>query len=301
MAIAVSKTGLGQRHTWHNGDPPMIALSYARNLVLGMAVLLGAASGCTFTAEPGGCFVGGEWFEAGEPFPSPDGCNTCSCDPTGAAACTAMACVDSCTWNGETHFEGEQFPAGDGCNTCTCEPGGSVACTEMGCGNTCEWQGQVYQVGDEFPAGDGCNSCTCDASGDAVCTRLACNACASTGCSIGCEHGGPTIPFGDEVPAGDGCNSCTCADDGSFGCTKVACACNPASEFGRNYVAASPAECAVIDFACPANTKGFANECGCGCEQDLWCPAAFDCMPGPTAGCDFPALTAICPYSDFAL
>jgi len=52
----------------------------------------------------------------------------------------------------------------------------------------------------------------------------------------------------------------------------------------------------------PPNTVSFGNACGCGCEQALWCPEYFDCMPGPVGqGCDFAALGELCPYSGFAL
>jgi hypothetical protein len=57
--------------------------------------------------------------------------------------------------------------------------------------------------------------------------------------------------------------------------------CDPALEPDRNYVAKTPATCAVIDFACPAYTTYFANDCGCGCEQGASCPDSVNCIPGP--------------------
>jgi hypothetical protein len=271
--------------------PRVIHPSRSCWLGFGVAVSL-AGPACTVQpAEPGGgCEVGGQHFEPGERFTAPDGCNSCTCE-AGGASCTEMACAQPCIHRGETHSPGDQFPAGDGCNTCRCEPGGAVSCTLMACGD-CEYQGTSHELGETFPSGDGCATCTCEPGGVQ---------CEATGCAIGCASGGPSFPAGATVPAGDGCNTCLCAGDGQFGCTKVACACDPAKEFGRDYVGGSVEECQVIDFSCPANTEVFANACGCGCEQDLWCPEYFSCRPGPSSGCDAEALGALCPYSGFAL
>jgi hypothetical protein len=78
-------------------------------------------------------------------------------------------------------------------------------------------------------------------------------------------------------------------------CTKIACVCDPATEWHRDYVALSPAECSVIYYTCPPNTTPFANDCGCGCQQSAACPEYFDCMPPST--CDIPQIEADCPYS----
>jgi hypothetical protein len=39
------------------------------------------------------CSYGGKTYEGGASFPSADGCNTCSCAPSGAVACTERACA----------------------------------------------------------------------------------------------------------------------------------------------------------------------------------------------------------------
>jgi hypothetical protein len=75
--------------------------------------------------------------------------------------------------------------------------------------------------------------------------------------------------------------------------------CNPATEFNREYVATNPKTCMLIDYACPANTKGFGNECGCGCEQPSTCPEFVDCAPSsnlepPDPLCNSPGT---CPYT----
>ena len=115
----------------------------------------------------------------------------------------------------------------------------------------------------------------------------------------GAANGESCGRVGATTLARDGCNTCTCSADGSIGCTKIGCACNPDHEWARSYVGSSPQACAVIDFACPANTSMFQNECGCGCEQSLACPEFFGCEPG--SGCDTDALAALCPYTTFAL
>ena len=164
----------------------------------------GTALSCK-AAEPGTC-------TPGDSFPTPDGCNTCTCPPSGKktdAACTAKACVepDACT-------AGETFPASDGCNTCTCPASGKkseAACTEMACVDP-----DVCKEGESWLAADGCNHCTCEASGkkaDALCTMTPCidpDACTP----------------GESFKADDGCNTCTCPASGKkkeAPCTEMAC------------------------------------------------------------------------------
>ncbi|MGC4087148.1 MAG: hypothetical protein QM756_04440 [Polyangiaceae bacterium] len=56
-------------------------------------------------------------------------------------------------------------------------------------------------------------------------------------------------------------------------------ACDPDTEYNRHYVARSRESCALIDFACSAETSYFGNDCGCGCEQDPSCPQTVNCQP----------------------
>ncbi len=192
----------------------------------------------------------------------------------------------TCTVGDRTYQPGDTFLDADGCNTCSCGLDGTVGCTAMACVKPCTYGGQQYTPGATFPAGDGCNSCTCQQDGGVACTEKACPSCV---------YAGKTWRPGDTFPAIDGCNTCACAADGSVGCTKRACACDPSKEWYRHYVGSSPEQCAVIDFACPANTTGFANDCGCGCEQAATCPQWFDCMPPKP--CDEASIKAACPYS----
>ena len=61
--------------------------------------------GATFTvklaiksasAPPVTCSYDGATYNPGDGFPSSDGCNTCSCGPTGGVACTKRACAPAC-------------------------------------------------------------------------------------------------------------------------------------------------------------------------------------------------------------
>ena len=78
--------------------------------------------------------------------------------------------------------------------------------------------------------------------------------------------------------------------------------CDPAVEYNRKYVTTRPATCALIDYACPASTLMFQNECGCGCEQPASCPEWVDCAPRvdmrpPDPLC---ADSGACPYTQRA-
>ncbi|MFT3768349.1 MAG: hypothetical protein QM820_23115 [Minicystis sp.] len=246
-----------------------------------------AMMGCEVQVSTNGCVVGGTTHAPGTSFPAPDGCNTCTCDADGSVGCTELACVGGCFDDAGPHEVGETW--GDDCNQCTCLASGDIACTGELCPVTCEWEGQTYTPGQQFPAGDGCNTCECEPDGIVGCTLVACETC---------TFEGKTYQWGDSFPAGDGCNICTCSDGGLISCTKLACTCNPQSEWWRHYVADSPAECQVIDFACQPNTTMFANACGCGCEQDASCPKFFDCQP-PNQ-CDLEKIMAECPFSGIA-
>jgi hypothetical protein len=268
----------------------MITRSPVRGVLAVALALFVIACGGSIASPTTTCTYGGKSYEPGQSFPDADGCNTCSCSADGTIACTAMGCVKPCEYGGKQYAPGQTFPALDGCNTCTCATDGSgVACTEKAC-VSCVYGGTTYKPGDTFADVDGCNTCTCLQAGDVACTDRACSSC---------TYAGKTYKLGDTFPATDGCNTCTCAADGSgVACTKKACLCDPSKEWYRKYVGTSPAQCAVIDFVCPANTTYFANDCGCGCQQGASCPQWFDCMPPKP--CDPVQIKADCPYSGIA-
>jgi hypothetical protein len=247
-----------------------------------------AACNVTVTNAPV-CVYNDQTYQVGDTFAAGDGCNSCECQEDGTVGCTLIGCVASCDYNGTTYFAGDTFPSGDGCNSCSCGEDGTVACTLADCVSTCEYEGETYDVGTSFPSNDGCNTCSCQPDGSVACTEKACAVC---------TYAGETYIPGDEFPATDGCNTCTCAADGTVGCTKIACDCDPTKEWWRDYVSTDPAQCQVIDYACPPNTTSFENACGCGCEQDASCPEFFNCMP--PAMCDLNKIHEECPYSGIA-
>lgn len=121
---------------------------------LGFVLAAAAAPGCLFSqplgkapdssansdasSDGGSCVRSdGVVFNAGDSFPSADGCNTCSCDASGQIACTLRACADGGGFcvdsTGVARRAGETFPAGDHCNTCTCTESGTIACTRIAC------------------------------------------------------------------------------------------------------------------------------------------------------------------------
>jgi Pacifastin inhibitor (LCMII) len=118
-----------------------------------------------------GCDSDGVHYAVGESFPAPDGCNTCTCQASGAAICSELACSSGCDYNGQHYQPGESWSL-DACNSCFCGTDGSVACTGAYC-PPCTYAGQQYDFGQTFQALDGCNTCSCDAGG-VSCTELAC-------------------------------------------------------------------------------------------------------------------------------
>ncbi|HEY6560818.1 MAG TPA: hypothetical protein VI072_26255 [Polyangiaceae bacterium] len=73
----------------------------------------------------------------------------------------------------------------------------------------------------------------------------------------------------------DGCNTCTCAG-GQWACTRRACvdageSCSGALDPNKRYVSRDPKECQLIDYACPPDSIGFSDECGCGCVKVPTC------------------------------
>ncbi len=262
--------------------------------VAGLATLLGACGGSTNSdgsggnagtggsgGSGGGCDANGQHYQIGESWS--DQCNSCTCKE-GGPSCTLSLC--GCEYDGSFYSPGESFPASDGCNQCTCQNDNSVACTLKDCAPGCVYNGEYHQIGESWKL-DACNSCFCGNDGQVACTGAY--------CPPECVYAGTTYQIGESFPSLDGCNTCTCGDAG-IGCTKLACACDPKKEWWKEYVLTDPAACAVADFGCPANTTGFENQCGCGCEQDVSCPEFIDCMPPK----DCTDLVKKCPYSGIA-
>jgi hypothetical protein len=175
--------------------------------------------------------VDGKSHPVGETFPSPDGCNSCTCSAGGNAACTERGCAPAaCTYGGKSYAVGDTFSANDCGNTCTCTDQG-VACTAIACATKgCEVEGTLYQAGEIFKRpSDPCNTCTCQPDGNAACTLLACGSGTDggTGSTDGgtggsCVVGDTTFASGQTAICADGCNHCGC-DNGQWWSTLIGC------------------------------------------------------------------------------
>lgn len=116
-----------------------------------------------------------------------------------------------------------------------------------------------------------------------------------------CDSGDSQIANAAACPSNSTCYSraacCTqiwCSHAGAP--PQDAAVCNPSVEYNRSYVGQSPSACSAIKYACPANTVGFSNSCGCGCEQDASCTQYVDCMPGPATPNPL-CSSSLCPYT----
>eukprot|EP00116_Pleurobrachia_bachei_P012729 sb/3472991/ len=118
------------------------------------------------------CDVDGVIYYAGDSFTAPDGCNTCMCTETGAAACTLMMCAPD---NEAFAFadDTEDSEGGDESDSEDTEREDTKDEREASTVN-CVSGGRSYYPGDSFTAEDGCNNCVCTKMGAAACTRKAC-------------------------------------------------------------------------------------------------------------------------------
>jgi hypothetical protein len=214
----------------------------------------------------------------------------------GAVAVLAAACGDGSRQRTTTCIGGDRaYRVGDtwndGCNDCVCNEDRTITCTAAECLVSCEHQGQTYQVGESWPAGDGCNLCSCsevNGTGSVQCTGVS--------CGTPCVYAGVQREPGAMFTSLGGCNDCTCNFDGTVTCETQECPCDAASDWWRFYESTDVVACRALRYDCPANTTSFANDCGCGCEQDHTCGPSYDCRP-PNQ-CDVEALRAACPYSE---
>ncbi len=254
---------------------------------------------------------------------APDPCTTCECLEDGTFVCTA---VSDC----ESDCPAPQMPPDD--TSCPAVTG--VARNPM-TGSCCEYATactapagwEMFNTLDECQLEIVCDAglADCDGDPDNGCeTNIEsdvqnCGSCGSTcmtppdamtycaegTCQISsiprgtCLYGGVQYQPDESFPSRDGCNTCTCSTSSGretvVSCTEIACGCDAADEPYRNYAANSPEACTLIFFGCPNNTTGFANDCGCGCEQSYECPETIDCT-GATMTCNEP-LAARCPYT----
>jgi Pacifastin inhibitor (LCMII)/Kazal-type serine protease inhibitor domain len=223
----------------------------------------------------GGCYVDGVRYQTGDSFPSPDGCNTCSCGEDGQVACTLRACLATCGGiTGQSCPDGEycSFPpeaqcgAGDQTGFCAAQP--EVCSLEFnpvcGCdgvtyGNACQAAGAGSSVASEGECGSA-PECRLDAD----CPVPPC-ACLDENEDGQCENRCPVAVCRDGVcgvadpgalQLGDSCGgfrppgSPEC-DVGLFCQHQAGSLCGAAD---------APGECVLIPQGC---TDEFAPVCGC--------------------------------------
>jgi hypothetical protein len=235
-----------------------------------------AGSGSGGSSGGGGtCEVDGAVHQAGDTFPSSDGCNECFCGEDGGVACTDRACVNECGGlTGASCPDGQycsfapeaQCGAGDQTGTCSRQP---EVCTFQydpvcGCdgqtyGNACSAASSGVSVVSqgECAAQPECSSdedcpvpvCACiDENYDGVCE----NECPLPLCVRGaCTYVSPT-----KLQLGDSCGGFRPA--GSPDCdTGLFCQHQPGALCGA---ADAPGECVAVPDACDLS---FDPVCGC--------------------------------------
>jgi hypothetical protein len=190
--------------------------------------LTALSAGCAKEGLPGGhtCSYAGKTYGAGTSFPSTDGCNTCSCDTSGAVECTLVACLGDAGFSPPVDAAATADLAADG-------PLGS----------------DVGVPGDDA-AGDAASdiALTPDAATDtrspadvATDPRPPTDAASEGKPPVDAANDKPSLDVGDaakdapsaclwqdaSVPVGgsvyDGCNTCSCTSNGLMACTLRAC------------------------------------------------------------------------------
>jgi hypothetical protein len=93
----------------------------------------------------------------------------------------------------------------------------------------------------------------------------------------------PTCDEGDTTLDGPCPPNVACYTRSLCGST-VSCidACDPQTEYNRNYVSEDPQCREQVGLICPIGLAHFENDCGCGCEQDATCPEVFHCQTTAT-------------------
>nr|XP_022309729.1 von Willebrand factor C and EGF domain-containing protein-like [Crassostrea virginica] len=94
----------------------------------------------------GYCSALGRRYYPGQRFVAADGCNECTCLPTGQVDCTSYPCASFatdrrhgtpgqlyCTFETIHYSRGQTFTSSDGCQQCTCGNHGRVSCQARPC------------------------------------------------------------------------------------------------------------------------------------------------------------------------
>lgn len=246
----------------------------SRTLVVLVAALGGAAllSGCggSSTNSSQTCSYDGATHEAGERFPSTDGCNTCSCDEQGRVACTLLAC-ETCE-SVSSRYAGAIEAAK------TCDPNASGQCTQLiteglacGCGAFVNSE-RSDDIAAAQAAREQYSSMSCGQG-------IVCGACldpVSGYCSAeghceslsdfdppACKVGGIVYKSGTGgIPDPVSCNQCEC-QSGELACTEIGCEkpCPDGTTYAQQCAECGPTDaCLVVEHAClPSCTDACAE------------------------------------------
>lgn len=242
-------------------------------------------------AKQTGTATSGGAAHSTSPMPSNGGVaqSTISSPSSGGVMQTATLTLS----NGGVQQSATSTPSAGGTTTTQSANGGNTST-----GRTCCMAMPACNEGDQEIAGpEACPDGVQCYSESMCCWQVWC-APATVQCAAVpvCDAGDPEIS--GECPPDLSCYTRTLCGS-TIKCRRASTACDPESEYNRNYVADAEG-CKLIKFTCQTNTTMFSNECGCGCEQDSTCPEFVDCMPGPGTR---PALCSntSCPFTTRAM
>lgn len=299
-----------------------LALAAMLGAVLPPACVSGGRTDATIV-DPD-CVYDGVSRDAGESFPSTDGCNTCTCEASGKVACTVLACggEPGCSVDGTVYGVGESFTLADDCNDCSCIADGEIVCTERVCSDQCELiQHQIDQELAQIQACEVAADCGQVLQGTSCgCTRnLVASVDADTAAfddlldeqsAAGCDVGGSTC----DCPTADGfaCveNRCTWNYVDQTSCEPVPparlCVRGTVTDSGERLTADGPIQIVVTPDGCWSSscTQVQQAECSIIGKGPFEVDAAFclagassdgrdctaDCGGGGSATCETDAL-----------
>lgn len=190
--------------------------------------LTALSSGCAKEGLTGhtACSYAGKSYGAGGNFPATDGCNTCSCDVSGAVACTTMACLG----------DAGPPPPVDDAAVADLAPEGKLGSDvfvpgdDAGLGPDVVSDTRPDAATDPRPTADAATDPRpgVDAAGearpplDAVSDKPLPDAGdAAKDAPSACLWQDASVPIGGSVY--DGCNTCSCTTGGLMACTMRAC------------------------------------------------------------------------------
>lgn len=242
--------------------------------------------------------VDGKVLADGQSAPSPDGCNTCTCNK-GELLCSQSPCLvdtcedevcypaGSCLSDGNLVLPDETIMAPDGCNTCSCSSG-KLECTSNACGTGCF----APEPFDDLDCTDGekveihwhhARAGYCRAKEVTRCNRALmdgyfrsseeCDAACPNDTGLGCVVGGELYAHGSAIKDPFSCNSCWCHNGGTGECTQGGCStpCPEGTAPGRQCgMCGQDGRCQAIETTClPV----------CGVDGDAPC-ASGGCIDG---------------------